>query len=118
MTQKPFQAFVLAMTILAGSAMAAAAAPKTQRISIDVFPYVASLGQNAAQIEQDLTEQAVKVCGSLENVSYLDEVNLKMVPSRATQINANGVPGGVEGNQIFSFAYPRVAGSAKVICKK
>lgn len=116
MTQKLLQAFVLTMTILTG-AVSAVAAPKEQKIRIDVFPYVASLGENAASVEQDLAEQATKICGSLDNVSHLDELTLTMKNIRAFKVNANGVPGSLGQDKIFDLAYPRVQGSAKVVCK-
>ncbi|WP_413288404.1 hypothetical protein [Bdellovibrio sp. HCB337] len=116
MTKKLFQNVVLTMILLTG-AVSAGAAPKVQKITIDVFPYVASLGENAARIEQVLAEKAVTICGSLDNVSHLDNVTLKMQNIRAFKVNRNGIPGGIGEEHVFDFAYPRVLGSAKVVCK-
>lgn len=115
-TQKLFQAFVLTMTILTG-AVSAVAAPKVQRITIDVFPYVASLSENAAAVEHDLAEAAIKVCGSLDKVAQLRDVTLKMENVQAFNVNPNGAPDRTGQEKIFDFAYPRVRGSAKVVCK-
>lgn len=116
MTQKLIQAFAMTMAILAGTTSAVAAS-KPEKIRIDSFPYVASLGESAAYVEQELADQATRICGSLENVSHLDEVTLTMTNVRAFKVNANGVPGAIGKDRIFEFAYPRVQGSAKVVCK-
>jgi hypothetical protein len=89
------------------------------KITVDDFPYVASLGESAEHVESALVAQATTVCGTLENVARLDDVSLNLqktsVPNSG--VNPNGIPGAQGDQAVFTFLYPRVTGSATVFCK-
>lgn len=103
----------LLLTCFLGTSVMAAV---TQPIQIDHYPYVGSLGSNAKAVERALIKEAVKVCGSLQNVKRLDDVRLEMQTSSVTDINLNGTAGAPNFHSVFMFNYPRVTGSANVEC--
>ncbi len=90
---------------------------ETNKIRVDVYPYVSTLGTNAELVEKQLAERAAVICGSLANVQSLHDVTLVMRSPGAFHVTPTGKPG-APNDHIFTFSYPRVTGKAKVNCKK
>jgi len=89
------------------------------KITVDDFPFVASLGESAEHVESALTQQARTVCGALDNVARLDDVSLNLQKTSVSNfgVHPNGIPGAQGDQAVFIFLYPRVTGSATVFCK-
>jgi len=94
--------------VSAGSALART----SQKISIDHLRYEGTLVEVAQAVDQALSGKAAKVCGSIQDVERLDDVNFILPMLRAFNVNAQGVEG-----PTFIFAYPRVQATAVVVCK-
>jgi len=106
---------IMSLSVL--STIAYANQIKTGTFTIEIFPFVASLGDNAERIELSLANKAAEICGSLENVSELVNVKLNMQTTQAYSVNSKGTAGASNHDAILMFAYPRVTGTAKAICK-
>lgn len=91
----------------------------SHKIMVDDFSYVGSLGNVAENVEAQLAEKAAMVCGSLENIARLKNISFQIIRTSITDmsINVHGTAGAKGSEAIFIFSYPRMRGSADVICK-
>jgi len=105
-------------TVLVLSAMTAQA--KTASITVDDYPYIASLGGSATSLEVQLIEQLKAACGNLKNVVKVENIKLNLENAWLTQslIRPSGTPGADDGTAVLTLAYPHFTGSADVQCKE
>jgi TRAP-type uncharacterized transport system substrate-binding protein len=85
----------------------------SHNIQIDYYPYVGTLVSVAQAADSELTTEAAKACGSIQNVKRLNEVKITLPTISAYNVN----PQNTDVGQTFTFSYPRVHATAVVICR-